>query len=87
MRQRNCETLTAKVQTLAENTQTKSRKAINKEKNGVEDLGVCPLSTSFKDLESAEFVSHDHSYANKLTSEADTIAQCEKDFPPEVKQL
>ena len=71
---------------LAENKQAKSRKALYKEKDGVEELGVCPLNTSFEDLESAEFVSHDHSYANKLTSEPDTIAQYEGDFPPEVKQ-
>ena len=71
----------------AENKQ-KSRKAINKEKDGVEELGVCPLSTSFEDLESAGCVSgiHDHSYASKLTSKPGTIAQCQGDFPPEVKQ-
>ena len=69
---------------LSINKQFKSRKAIYKEKDGVEELGVFPLSTSFEDLKSAEFVSHDHSYAN--TSEPDSIAQCEGDFPPEVEQ-
>ena len=48
----------------------------------MEELGIFPLSTSFEDLKSAEFVSHDHSYANK----PDAIAQCEGDFPPEVEQ-
>ena len=69
---------------LAVNKQAKSRKAIYKEKDGVEELGVFPLNTSFEDLKSAEFVSRDHSYAN--TSEPDTIAQCEGDFSPEVEQ-
>ena len=74
---------------LTENKQAKSRKAINKEKDGMEELGVYPLSTSLEDLESAEFVSHDHSYANKLISERrGSFAQCtcEEEFPPEVKQ-
>lgn len=70
----------------AENKQAKSRKAITKEKDGVEQLSLYPLSTSFEDLESAEVVFHDHSYANKLTSERGTIVQREGDFPPEVKQ-
>ena len=70
---------------LAVNKQAKSRKAIYKEKDGVEELGVFPLNTSFEDLKSAEFVSRDHSYAN--TAEPDTIAQCEGDFSPEVEQL
>ena len=56
----------------------------------MDELGVFPLSTSFEDLNSAEFVSHDHSYANnswnKLTSEPNTIAQCGGEFPPEVEQ-
>ena len=73
---------------LAKNKQAKSRKAINKEKDGMEELGVYPLSTSLEDLEGAEFVSHDHSYANKLISERGNFAQCtcEEEFPPEVKQ-
>ena len=69
---------------LAVNKQAISRKAIYKEKDGVEELGVFPLNTSFEDLKSAEFVSRDHSYSN--TSEPDTIAQCEGDFSPEVEQ-
>ena len=69
---------------LAVNKQAKSRKAIYKEKDRVEELGVFPLNTSFEDLKSAEFVSRDHSYAN--TSEPNTIAQCEGDFSPEVEQ-
>ena len=48
----------------AVNKQAKSRKAIYKEKDGVEELGVFPLNTSFEDLKSAEFVSRDHSYAD-----------------------
>ena len=67
------------------NNQAKARKAINKETDGVEELGVFPLNTSFEDL-NGEFFSCDHSYANKLTSEPVTVAQCEGDFPPEVEQ-
>ena len=54
----------------------------------MEELGVYPLSTSLEDLEGAELVSHDHSYANKLISERGNFAQCtcEEEFPPEVKQ-
>ena len=63
------------------NKQAKSRKAICSEKDGVEELGVFPLSTSVENLGSAEFVSHDHSYAN-----LDVAVQCEGDVPPEVEQ-
>ena len=39
---------------LAVNKQAESRKAIYKEMDGVEELGVFPLSTTFEDLQSAE---------------------------------
>ena len=41
-------------------------------------------SVSLEDLEGKEFVSHDHSYANKLISERGYFAQCrcEEEFPP-----